>query len=170
MGMIIGVSTAIPSATAPREPGSVMIKVRPDTPATALDTTERGVDSSPLRQNALTTPGSSRSRYGVTASTVRSSSDNPVPPVVMSTLRSGVMAVRSSSATSASATTRASGVEKPSLPQPLHENRSCLVFVDSLGCARRYNDNKGGFHSSSPNGIDLHCRTRVIVRASSDAD
>lgn len=82
IGTTIFSNTVHPSFTPPVDPGKVITKVVPVTPATARETTAVGMFFNPSAQNACTTPGSSRSRCGCTASTVRSSAVIPVPPEV----------------------------------------------------------------------------------------
>ena len=52
MWWMMGLSTAIPSFTAPDEPGNVMTNVEPAIPATQRERIAVGVDSSPRTQNA----------------------------------------------------------------------------------------------------------------------
>jgi len=80
---------------------------------TVREATAVGIVSRPLFQKAMAMPGSSRVRWGCTASTVRSSGVRPVPPEVRITAGFSAKAWSTAAAISASGTTRASGQSKP---------------------------------------------------------
>src|SRR5699024_4629757 len=108
-------NTAQPSFTPPVDPGKVITKVEPATPAIHLDKAALGSFANPLFQNATAIPGISLSRCFLIASTVRSSGLITVPPQVSNT--SGASSERKACSTagnmSASATTIGSGVLSP---------------------------------------------------------